>query len=660
MEINLTYAVDNPATLTSPEVKIPLEAKNFIKLYNGIPDNIVKLIDGNTATKPDTDWSVFVSTPILTYEFAGLKNVVISKLRVYDVEGSIPAEEQPKIYAVDEYYQITLLATLTGSGYMQWDETTLTTPVKAKYLWVVYGDNLASEYFAEFEVYGNYDVDEDYPKFQVTRKPLINNFVGTNIYEWSVLDPNAPDSIRSDGGPACIKYNLLRHYCDWTRLEEEKGMYRFSPEWSGGWELDVMYEYLHDNGVLIHTCFQGVPDWISGTFPEPNTDNVPVEYPDRFDDPKSYLAQAKMAFQFAARYGRTSVDPSLVNIDTRQPEFPWIPPNVVKIGLGYVSVLECGNETNRFWKGRNCYQTAREHAANLSAFYDGHKGLLGNDVGVKQADPTMLVSTQGAVSVGYDYFKGVIDWCKQYRGYKPDGTVDVPFDIIQYHRYNNDDNSMQHGGATTGVCPEGSGLYEDVSRLKELLEANCPQVMLMCGETGYDWNQGSVQRAVPIAPKDVYQVIADWEFRTILETARAGVDMLTFYEITDNDPTGASTTQYMTSGQVNNDYSPRPVMNILSQIKLVLDGFEFDEQLNDNPRVQRWKKGSEAEAYILWMPTQNNSTDTYLLDNLPSHTSATLVDFDYSTIEPDTETLSVNTSYSVDVSEKPVILLIEL
>src|SRR5690606_18735981 len=154
-------------------------------------------------------------------------------------------------------------------------------------------------------------------------------------------------------------------------------------------------------------------------------------------------AQSKMAFQFAARYGRTNVPLGLINIDTRQPDEWWENPNEVKVGLGYVYAMECGNETNKFWKNRNCYQTAREHAANLSAFFDGHKGTMGIDVGVKNADPSMLVCTQGAVGTGYDYFKGVIDWCKQHRGYNQDGSVDVPFDIIQYHRYNNDDNSSQ-------------------------------------------------------------------------------------------------------------------------------------------------------------------------------------------------------------------------
>ena len=44
-----------------------------------------------------------------------------------------------------------------------------------------------------------------------------------------------------------------------------------------------------------------------------------------------------------------------------------------EIGLNLIKYVECENERDKWWKGRRAYQTLAEYAANLSAFYDGHK-----------------------------------------------------------------------------------------------------------------------------------------------------------------------------------------------------------------------------------------------------------------------------------------------
>src|SRR5690606_5901309 len=175
---------------------------------------------------------------------------------------------------------------------------------------------------------------------------------------------------------------------------------------------------------------------------------------------------------------------------------------------------------------------------------DGHKSTMGPYMGIKNVCPSMKVSTQGSVEVATDYFRGMIDWCKQYRGYKEDGTVDVPFDVINFHTYRTDAGGEQWGEATTGMSPEMSGYYEEVFELRKLVQDNCPQVELFLGESGYDWNQGSPHKAPPIGGKSSLEVFGDWILRTALESARAGVDYISFYQLYDDDGTGESEIQY--------------------------------------------------------------------------------------------------------------------
>jgi len=104
--------------------------------------------------------------------------------------------------------------------------------------------------------------------------------------------------------------------------------------------------------------------------------------------PASYIDQAKLAFQFAARYGSNkTVNPALLSVNSKT-RWTGDPANTIRIGLDLVKYMECNNEPDRWWKGREAYQTGREYAANLSAFYDGHLNTMGLGVGVKMLTPT--------------------------------------------------------------------------------------------------------------------------------------------------------------------------------------------------------------------------------------------------------------------------------
>jgi hypothetical protein len=82
--------------------------------------------------------------------------------------------------------------------------------------------------------------------------------------------------------------------------------------------------------------------------------------------------------------------------------------------MGLIKYIECENERDKWWKGRKAYQTAREYAANLSAFYDGHLNTMGAGVGVKNADKTIQVVMAGVALANTDYFNAM-KWLKDER-----------------------------------------------------------------------------------------------------------------------------------------------------------------------------------------------------------------------------------------------------
>lgn len=657
MDINISLSISNPASTPNPQVKIPLDPRNFIKLYNG--NGAMDLfVDGDTNTTPPVDWSIFVNPAVMTYEFNRLKDVVVNRLRFYDITGSFTTPVL--VYAVDEYWQRTLIATFLADSYMEWKVFDFP-PVKVKYLYFVGDEDMGSlgERASEFEVYGSYQ--EDNGPVEYTSKSVFKNLTGVCMYEWNVLPSDDPVTVDPGLANMVGKCGYVRHYLDWIRIENTRGKYTFQPERNGGWFLDSMYSALKSRGVGILTGFQKTPPWIYEGYPfnaglAPNDmrqDVLPTIYGRRLDDPASYIEMGQLAFQFAARYGRnTGVNPSLVTVDTSQPN-PWDPINEVKIGLGLVDIFEVGNEMNKTWVNREFYQTAREHAANLSCVYDGHKGMLGNNVGIKTADPNMQVSTMGTIEVNPSYFQGIIDWSKQYRGYLPNGQVDVPFDVINFHSYRNDAGGSQHGSATTGVCPEQSNLYEDISRLSLLVAKYFPDKKIVWGEFGYDWNQNSIQKAPPIGSKTTFEVSGDWLLRSILEAGRAGIDIITIYQMYDDDVTGENPTQYATSGIADwNSRTNRNAIAYIAQARSFMDSFMYSENISMSPRVDKWSNGNE-DVYAIWSPTQNDSSGAFMLEP-GAHTSAVLYEMNGISDTPLISNLPVNANYSISYSETPV------
>lgn len=657
----LNFTIQNKASLSGPSGKIPMYPDNFHRLYNSklVP---TEWVDGDINTHPGTEYSVVFSAQErrTIYEFKGFDNVVLDKIRLYDSIKGTFGDSPMDVYAVDKFFQRKYLGSFYGTKSNDWEELNFS-PVSVKWL-LLTGSNVGvGDRSNEFEVYGTY-TDLNIPSPNLFKPILADHLFGVNTYEWNLFQGGGTIPARTIDPNKRAMYNhvkTIRHYLDWARIEGTEGSFRYQPEQGGSWYLDDFYEEFNDSGIETLLCVQGIPDWIMNTWPpgEQNHENRPHKGGLDPSDPNSYIEQAKFGFQLAARYGSNdNIDPNLVLVNT-EPRWEGDVPNVKKIGLGTIRYIECANENNRGWKGRKAYQTGREHAANLSAFYDGHMGTMGPNVGVKTADPNMIVTTCGTVGIDTSWFKHLILWSIEHRGYKEDGTPNVPFDCVNFHSYRNDGGSEQYQGTRTrGMAPEPSGYYEEVIRLREMLYEYFGNSMpIINGETGYDLHQSSIQKAIPIGSKPATTTQADWLLRMALESGRSGVEKLYIYQMYDDAP--GSSTQYMTSG-VANHVSPqttRPPLNYNTQVLSVISGFTLSEDISSEPRVVKWSKENE-DVYMIWSGTEEGITGNYTLVIPDSQSSATMYNLNTDTTTPTSTTLTVAGSYNIPYSETPVMV----
>lgn len=621
-----------PTTPSGPTTagKIPIDPSRWYQLTNA-PNTITTLFDGSTATGSTIGWGKVIPTYDAYYPLLPGEAMSLESIRFYDGEGSNPSDPMTLSVITDTWQRIPV-ATFTGGQYNRWvgptpsqpDNFKLPTPISnIRYLVIT----ASWAYPTEIELTGSYAAGSgvaaaDGQALAVQKKIKLGQELGVNGFEWDVEDPNAPGQIDETRLKSVKNFTGFRHYLDWQKLESTEGGYTFNPAHSGGWNYDVLYQRLKAEGITVLACIKTLPDWLLATYPgdQRDAENVPVRYGKDFSDPNSYLEQAKLAFQYAARYGANAGVPAgLLHVD-QSTRWAGDGVNEVKAGLNLVKYVECDNERDKWWKGRKAYQTGREYAANLSAFYDGNRNTMGAGVGVKNADPSMQVVMGGLASATPDYVRGMIDWCKQYRGYKADGSVNLCWDVINYHLYSNDASTSQGGNATRGAAPEVANTAQVAQSFVQMAHQYANDMPVWVTEAGYDTNQGSPFKAIAIGNKSVLQTEADWTLRTALLYARWGVERTFFYMLTDDN--AASALQFSSSGLINNDRSPRPAADFLRQANALLGSYTYTGTLNSDPIVDRYEASGKT-IYALVVPDEKNRTATYTLD-LGSATTATI------------------------------------
>ncbi len=490
-----------------------------------------------------------------------------------------------------------------------------------------------------------------------SKKILVNHLLGINAFEWDFLqDPVYPANGSKIFEPkfSVIKsFGQFRHYLDWEKLEFTPGNYTFNPTRSGGWNLDVIYERCKAEGIEPLVCIKTIPNWLYKSYPlsEQTNENLPLEYPANRTTPESYIKMAKVGFQFAARYGANkNIDTNLVKIDTRL-RWPGDSANQKKIGLNTVKYIECNNEPDKWWRGQNAMQSAEEYAANLSAFYDGHMGKLGKNVGVKTADPKILVVMGGLATPKVEYVKAMVEWCRKNRGLKPDGSVNLCFDIINYHLYanNNDKWYVKLFKKHRGLAPENSNIAQVANEFVNYARTINNNMEVWNTESGYDIDLSSAQKAIAIKDKSALITQADWMLRSSLLYARHGINRAFYYMLTDLNPTVG---RFASSGFVDGD-KRRPVADYFYQVKNLMGNYHYESTINKDPFVDVYALG-DKKMYVLAVPDEVGREEEFTL-NVFGATKA-----DIFTLKPGNDQMDVKRVNVVDgkikltVTETPI------
>ncbi|MGI4744170.1 MAG: PA14 domain-containing protein, partial [Janthinobacterium lividum] len=610
-----------PVATATTSGKIPIDATRWYAQSNS-PNNILALFDGSITTGSITGWGKLIPSYDTYYTFQPGEAMSIESIRFYD-GGSNNMTDPMTLSVITNSGQRIAIGKYSGGYNYRWEGPNpndlynfkLPTPVsniRALVITATWG------YPTELELYGTYVAGTPLPTTDQTgvavqKKIKLAQEMGVNGFEWDMENPVSPGEVDVNRLAAVKHFTGFRHYMDWRKIESAEGSFTYNPVHSGGWNYDVMYQRLKAEGVEVLACLQSMPDWMLDSYPSADRDaeNVPVRYGRDFSDPNSYIEQARVAFQYVARYGANmNVNPALLRVDT---SIRWFgdPANQIKIGLGYVKYIECGNERDKWWKGRKAYQTGFEYAANLSAFYDGNKNTMGAGIGVKNADPSIQVVMAGLASPNPDYVRGMIDWCRQNRGLKADGTVNLCWDVINYHLYSNDASTSQSGNSTRGSAPEVSNAGQVAQSFIKMANQYANNMPVWVTETGYDLNQGSPLKAIAIGSRSVQQTEADWTLRTALLYARWGVERTFFYQLYDDNPTNPI--QFGSSGLINSDLSPRPAAIFLRQANALLGSYVYTGTLSSDPIVDRYQ-ANDKTFYALVVPDEKGRTASYTLD----------------------------------------------
>ena len=277
----------------------------------------------------------------------------------------------------------------------------------------------------------------------------------------------------------------------------------------------------------------------------------------------------------------------------------------------------------------------------------------GLGVGVKNADPHMVVVMAGLSFAKPDYVRGMIDWCKEFRGYKADGSVNLCWDVVNYHLYADNGNSTQSGNSARGAAPEVSSAGKTAKDFVQMAHEYLNDMPVWITELGYDLNQGSPLKAIPIGNKSEYITQADWALRSSLMYNRLGIERSFFYEVYDDN--FANPIQFGSSGLIYQDLSRKPVADYIYQTNKLMGDYEYIETISQDPIVDRYELNGKS-AYVLAVPDETGRTANYTL-NLSNVAKASIYTPRLGVDSMNVASISsVGGKFSLTVTETPMFL----
>eukprot|EP00039_Didymoeca_costata_P008781 m.116386 g.116386 ORF g.116386 m.116386 type:complete len:798 (-) comp14229_c0_seq11:91-2484(-) len=417
------------------------------------------------------------------------------------------------------------------------------------------------------------------------RPVMMNNYLGVNGF---VDDPTSRLN--------CVAN--IREYQDWSWTEGSgdpgypHAKTDFEPSYSS-FLIDSFYQSVQKAGLNIHQCFQGRPIYMTGgNSSQAGWKPVLNKY---VNDRKVTSTAAPWvdvgahAFQVAARYGRTKVPTSLLQLGSNQP---------VVVAANLLQHIEILNECDGWWHGGEGYVSPVEMAAMLSAAYDGHEKTLGNNVGIKNADPTMGVTLGGmASSTPVDTMRMIMYWAQLNRKDKK-----LPLDVVNIHYY------CGYANQSSGMSPEDCELEMNMRNLTAWRDQYAPHLQVWLTEFGWDTDPRSPLAAHAYGDYSAEQVQGMWLVRGFMAGLAAGLDRAHIFMLRNVADNGYG--RFATSGLTSQKgtWNPKASWYYVSTLTSLLGNLTFCNIVDMGSPIYVYvfssqPKTCKADAYVVWQGT---------------------------------------------------------
>jgi endoglucanase len=616
--------------------------------YTKAEADYMSTFDGDTGTRWFPGYGSLRYPAKLYVDLKG--DYTLEKIRVFDFVSSYPV----KIYAglTPVQSSMTTVVDVTLDQYNVWREFPST--IHARYILIELPTPPPTTYsYAphEVEIWGTLNTAYPDPDLGYVQPEIkIKDVIGINSYPWTGNDIGV--------GPTALiePFSIVRYYLYWEWFEKSQGSYTWEPAFGGGeWtKMDSRYAELKAAGIRPLPCVFTTPNWVR-TY-ETDLHDKPIANGANAEDPASYIHYARMIFQKAARYGRTVVSDSLLSVNST-PRWEGDPANVKKTGLNLLEYIEIWNEQDKWWKGTPAHFTPFQYAAFLSACYDGHEGALGNNAGIKTADPTMKLVMGGLAALDSNYIKSMNLWFRHNRTDKKFAA-----DVLNFHYYCNSAGT-QFDSSAYGVTPESDNFKIRLTNLKTFVNRYIPNVVCWISEFGYDTNLSTQRVPTDIPGLTQYAVQAQWIMRSYFEIIASKFDSAMIYNIYDEvNGGGTSTKLYQGSGvleSINTSYHKKPSWYFVSCIKEQLGDYHFDSDLSSST-VRNYKLVGPAGAvcHVIWKPSRTNTTIPYTLNSPSFNRYKTVIPEDLSVSGIESEVTAYTNSISLTASETPMLVFL--
>jgi hypothetical protein len=557
--------------------QIPLNASDAYANQHQ-KDDFSKLSDGDVLSHY-TVWSPRILPYRITYDLGNYDNCVIKQLKYFVGNGN--PSQLKYIIKTASGQEIVLYSFPGGAWNPVYQTINLDNAVAAKEF--IIESSGGGDFPDELELYGTYTT-HTWPSVNRTVSPLKDLF-GVVLKPWDIANGMFPEK-----QPMILSLGVdrVRLYNDYQLNHNIDGTWNMNQ--TTGWAQVDNMTLLKSKGIATQMDYLAFP-----YDPFPTTDRL---------NPATYIQLAKDIYDFGVNN---------------------------KAKGEYFKTMEVGNEMDRWYAGNpDEYMDGYALAAMMSICYDGDQGKYPN-VGLKASGSSALVSLGGlAESEPYILYQ-IMEWSKQHRGYRVDGTIDLPFDVYSFHCYSSLEGQRQ--GVQGGIAPE-YGMAPYYKRLDEIRNHNFPWLRIHLGEWGWDISANSSLNAPAFGQYSANQTSAMWTVRNLLLMGEFHIDASSYYRIkSDYDalddgswmPFATMALLRQESGgvkQPDGSYTGLQIHRTMTgdyfkQLSDILSsGYVFQSRLSSSPNVLKFVNGSK-ELYAIWQ------TESMAVTTVPVFTEIT-------------------------------------